>query len=135
MKNYYLSLVLTAFLLSICIFNVAIANSNTITSGEYEYIILENGTAEIVKCSSRDSVVTIPSELDGYTVSSLGDYAFDFCSMEAVDIPDSIVNVGANPFSCCTKLHTMRISQEQPYLALLDGVLFSKPDKRLIFLR
>ena len=42
------------------------------------------------------------------------------------------MSINSNPFECCSKLTDIQVSPDHPYLALIDGVLFSKPDKRLI---
>ena len=41
-------------------------------SGDYEYSVRNDGTAEITKYKGSDSNVTIPSTLDGKTVTSIG---------------------------------------------------------------
>ena len=72
--------------------------------------------------------VTIP---DG--VTAIGDQAFSGCSsLTIVTIPDSVTEMGANPFEECKKLMDIVVSPDHSYLAVIDGVLFSKPDKRLI---
>ena len=41
------------------------------TSGDFQYILLEDGTAEITKYSGKDVELVIPETLDGYRVSSV----------------------------------------------------------------
>ena len=51
------------------------------TSGNWEYIILEDNTAALTRCIEHGLVVEFPSEIDGYTVSQIGrsskDYGID----------------------------------------------------------
>ena len=47
--------------------------------GDYDYVILEDGTAEITGYSGYDENLTIPSQLDDIPVISIGDYAFQGC--------------------------------------------------------
>lgn len=122
----------------------------------WEYKVLDDGTAEIIGHKSKKvETVTIPTQLGGKTVSSLGedslssisfmkhvvipdsvttikDHAFSFNGLEDITIPDSVVYIGANPFFGCSDLTEIIVSRDHPYLATIDGVLFSKPDKRLV---
>ena len=103
------------------------------TSGDYQYILLEDGTAEIKKYSGKAETLEIPDQLDGHRVTGIGDDAFSYrSSLTSVTIPDSVTQVGINPFKNCDKLQTIRVSPDHPYLAVIDNALFSKPDKRLI---
>ena len=40
--------------------------------------------------------------------------------------------IKSNPFIRCIELKDFRVSDDHPYLKVLDGVLFSSPDKRII---
>ncbi len=102
-------------------------------SQEYVYTVLEDGTAKIIYCQCAEENILIPDTLDGIKVTSLGDGAFRICSlMKTVTIPDSVISVGINPFCLCENLTDIYVSPDHPYLATIDGVLFSKPDKCLI---
>lgn len=77
-------------------------------------------------CGSLTSVA-IPD-----SVTAIGDGAFFECrSLTSVTIPDSVTAIGANPFAACDKL-AVKVSPDHPSLAVIDGVLFSKADKRLV---
>ena len=130
MKKLLVLLALT--LLTLSLFALA-EEPETFTSGDFEYVLLPDGTAEITKYSGNAESLDIPSALDGYKVTSIGDHAFYYSySLTAVTIPDSVTAIGANPFMFCDKLKTISVSPEHPYLATIDGVLFSKPDRRLV---
>ena len=54
--------------------------------------------------------VTIPSQVNGYTVTSIGSYAFDSCSnLRSVNIPNSVTSIGNYAFSFCTDLRSITI--------------------------
>lgn len=85
------------------------------------------GDYAIDGCSDQ-SILTLPEGLQ-----SIGDYAFPkYEEITSITLPDSIREMGANPFISCDKLKDIRVSPDHPYLAVIDDVLFSKPDKRLI---
>jgi len=103
------------------------------TDGEYQYALLDDGTAEITKYSGKEKKLFIPVELGGKKVTSIGDRAFLSCdTLTFVSIPDSILYIGANPFCACSGLKTIFVSPENSYLAVIDGVLFNKANKTLI---
>ena len=147
-------------------------------SNYYKYIILEDGTAEIVYFFEEVIDLIIPEELDGIKVTSIGRKAFEYhhfstavipdtvtriecrafsgcTSMTSITIPDSVTSIGDSAFTFCdalteitipdsvsridgnpfSKMHAMKdihVSPDHPYLEVVDGVLFSKPDRRLI---
>ena len=43
----------------------------SVTSGDYEYRVLSDGTAEITKYRGSDDILVVPSKLDGIVVTSL----------------------------------------------------------------
>ena len=69
------------------------------TSGDYKYLVKENGTVEIAKYLGEAEELTIPSELDGYSVTSIGTYAFGKCSsLISVVIPESVEYISPSAF-------------------------------------
>ena len=113
--------------------NGAVAEDDALRSGDYQYRVLEDGTAEITHYFGRDSVVHIPETLDGKTVTSIRDVAFAWCSsLTTIELPDSVTSMGVNPFAGCKSLKNIQVSPEQPVFAVIDGVLFNKAEKSLI---
>lgn len=67
---------------------------------------LEDGTAELYGCSvyepyEDETDVTIPSELDGHTVTTIGRSAFYSTAVKSVTIPETVTSIGENAFSLC----------------------------------
>lgn len=105
-----------------------------VTSGVFVYIVRNDGTAEIVDRSGIIESLVIPEELDGHRVTRIGDMAFrQSRDLTSVTIPDSVTEIGDNPFYLCGSLAEIVISPDHPTLETVDGVLFSKPDRRLVF--
>lgn len=81
-------------------------------SCDFEYKVCDNGTAEITKYKGNGGIVTIPSIIDGYAVTSLGYLSFSYCTnLSSVYIPDSVINIGARAFYSCNNLATVHISK------------------------
>ena len=133
MQKRNLWAVLAAVLLMVLATNGAMADEDVFTSGDYQYCILEDGTAEITNYFGRDSVVSIPETLDGKTVTSIGESAFSGCrALTNIKLPDSVTSMGVNPFAGCGRLKNIQVSPEQPVFTVIDGVLFNKEEKSLI---
>ncbi len=102
-----LSTVLTALLLlSLCLTACAEETKpETFTSGDYTYILLENGAAKITGYSGKAENLTIPDQLDGHPVTAIGNSAFSSCSsLTSVSIPDSVTVIGKDAFYKCPDL-------------------------------
>ena len=89
------------------------------TYEDFEFEISDDGTAAITKYKGSDAEVTIPSEIDGKTVTSIGeetimyiggDYAFSCCeSLTSVTIPDSVTSICSYAFWDCKSLTSVTI--------------------------
>ena len=127
-------------------------------SGDFEYEVLseDEKTCVITNYYGNESNLDIPSELGGYTVTSIGDRAFLFCtSLESITIPDSVTSIGVTAFGYCTLLANVEIPKGVTsigYAAFLgctsltnidvsegntvysskNGILFDKAQKELL---
>ena len=69
----------------------------------------------------------------GEGLRRIGDLAFADCeALTRLSLPDSVQQVGINPFKGCENLVDLFVSPDHPCLATINGVLFSKQDKRLV---
>ena len=129
----------------------------TFSSGDYEYTLTDEGTVCITKYTGEAEDLLIPEEIDGKTVTAIGSIAFEKCKtllnvtipegvtsigggaflscyhLQSISFPDSLAEMGESPFYSCSDLTDLRFSPDHLYLEVVDGVLFSKPDHRLIF--
>ena len=100
--------------------------------GDYIFSILEDGTAEIYGYRGKGTAtVTVPTELRGYRVASIGKHAFSSSDVTEIVIPDSVTSIEGNPFASYGKLLHITFSPEHPVLEYRDGVLFDKAEHRL----
>lgn len=157
MKKMLLFLLTFALLLSQITATCAEEEPEVFTSGDFTYALLEDGSAKILKYPRTNTgSVVIPDALDGHTVTCIGNRAFMDCwnltditlpdtvtiiedkafsnciNLRSFTLPDSVVSVGINPFSGSIYMEEIIVSQDHPALAVVDGVLFSKEDQRLI---
>ena len=89
------------------------------TISPYEYDILDDGTVEITSYNGEDENVTIPSEIDGKKVTSIGYGAFkgEFnyeteqyeSNLISVTIPNSVTSIGNSAFCGCSSLTSITI--------------------------
>ena len=79
------------------------------TSGDWEYRLLADSTAEITGCKSSAVSVTIPQTLDGKKVTRLADALFAGSSIESVTIPQGIEAIGGSAFAGCEKLKSVSL--------------------------
>jgi len=79
-------------------------------SGQWEYV-LEDGSATIIGWVEEPSGdLRIPSELDGFPVTCIGDYAFYDCgSLEMVILPDGLLEICESAFEACASLTSIEI--------------------------
>ena len=70
------------------------------TCGDFEYILLEDGTAEITRYHGDAEALEIPAEMDGYLITAIGYHAFSWhSSLISISIPDSVIAIHNAAFS------------------------------------
>lgn len=75
------------------------------------YSIKDDGTAEITEWYVNEYNIYVPFEVDGYVVTSIGDFAFYGCDqLGMVHIPYSVTEIGACAFLSCTNMNSIVIS-------------------------
>ena len=114
--------ILLCLMLALCVPTVlAEETPEKFTSGDYVYILQDDGT----------TMITYPPELDGYTVTAIGEKAFASKSgIYSVILPDSVTFIGEDVFgegSDSLVLTVDRDSCARQY-AIDNGIEYTYPD-------
>ena len=110
MKKQKLRILSVIFALILIITSMPITVIAETTEDGFEYSIIDDGTAEITDYTGDATELNIPSEIDGYTVTSIGNQAFQDCAgLTNVNIPDSVTIIGDFAFFDCTGLTSVTI--------------------------
>ena len=112
--------------------------NNITTNALYDYVV-SNGNAILTQYKGSDTVVVVPSTIDGYTVIGistafvnnskitsitlpdtiriLNHYAFAFCTkLTNIELPDTLTYIGAFAFYSCTSLTEFTIPENVTYI-------------------
>lgn len=103
--------------------------------GEISYKI-EDGEAAVheVPNTSTTKEITIPDEYDGAPVTKISDFAaVNVENLEVINIGKNVKEIGNWAFENNQKLTAFNVSEENPYFCDVDGVLFTKDMKTLLF--
>ena len=115
--------------------------SSIVKGNEYCYVVLNDGTVKLLEYYGDTEELSFPETIDGHVVSAIGQYIiwgsgfknYDLLEkINKVKIPDCIKTIEKNPFARCSNLSIIEVSRDHETLVVLDGILYSKPDKRLI---
>lgn len=102
------------------------------TSGEFEYTVLDDGTAEITKYIGSNTTVKIPDVVEKYKVTSIKFTYELFPDVQELYIPytiEQIKNLNQNNyhgFENCYDLKEIVVDENNNNFTSKDGVLFNK---------
>ncbi len=115
MKKRFLSLFLVIMLVGGMFFNVDFVSkaAEVITTSDGWMYEVEEGAATVVGYEGSETDMVIPTEVDGYPVKTIGNYAFQWDeSITSLVIPSNINRIGYSAFEGCTKLVKVRVESE-----------------------
>ena len=93
----------------------------------YTYGVLEDGTIEILGYNGSGGNVVIPAEIDGMSVTGIGNDAFYYCTnLTSIIIPDSVKNISDSAFFGCTNLAEIKVATKNLNYVSVNGVLYNK---------
>lgn len=101
-------------LLSVCPV-VSFAEDDVLSYLTYE---INDGEVTITDCNtSIIGDVVIPDTIEGYPVTEIGEYAFEYCkSITSIVIPDNVVHIGSEAFSMCYAIESVKFSKNLIYI-------------------
>ena len=110
------------------------------TYGIYTYEVGTDNKVTITDCKeSAKGAITIPSEIDGKPVTSIGYKAFQDCTgLTSITIPNSVTSIenaslfGVSAFDGCSNLTSINVASGNNYYSGINGVLFNKKKTELI---
>ena len=79
-------------------------------------------TVTITKYTGKESTVILPSTINSWPVTKIGEAAFqDNTTITSVTIPDSVTEIGANAFAGCTNLTSVNYIGDWSKLTIQSG--------------
>ena len=89
---------------------------------DYTYNALDDGTIEITGYSGSAENIVIPAQIDGKSVTRIGNNAFEKSSAKEIVIPDSVTDIEQYAFEGCTSLSDITLPDSLTYI---DGFAFA----------
>ena len=135
MKKRVLSMLLTAVMLLtmgvIAPYSALADDVVTASSGwKYSVTTIDGKSSAMIKGYTKDmSTLNIPSKIDGYTVTKIGDYVFsEETSVLSITIPDTVTEIGAAAFRGCCNAKTINLGKSIKKLGMyaFAGTAISK---------
>ena len=82
-----------------------------VTSGDWKYEELGDGTIVITDYLGNAQVVNIPAEIDGYKVTEIGDSAFQYNNSDllVVSVPEGVTKIGSRAFGELSRLTSISL--------------------------
>lgn len=112
-KILSLTLVLCLFFGAVSVISASALPNNglefEIKSGDFWYNRLNDGTVEIAWYEGNNSTITVPAEIDGYTVSGIAPVAFGGQDATEVILPETITYIGNSAFRAMRQLKSIVI--------------------------
>lgn len=104
-------------------------------NNNFSYTVLEDGTVQITGYSGTGTVLEIPAEIDGYTVTRIKSVTASSLTAKTVVLPASIIAVGENnlpAFYSCTTIENFIVAEDNPAFCAIDGVLYNKAQTKIV---
>ncbi len=147
-------------------FSVTETESSDVSSGtnsdvaetpatDFDYGICD-GKVTIEGYHGSDTDIVIPSSIEEYPVTSIGNLAFEYCGgltsitipdgvtwigdrafyecsgLTSITIPDSVTSIGYGAFGHCSGLTSINVDGNNNYYSSQDGILFNKTKTEII---
>lgn len=80
-----------------------------LTEDGFRFEVMEDGTARITDYEGHGDTIVIPPMIGEYPVTAIGDGAFVGAGMTAIEIPETVISIGARIFAGNDNLETLNI--------------------------
>ncbi len=114
----------------------SVTEQPTASTEGLEYTLSNDGTYYTVTGigTATDTNIVIPSTYNNLPVTSIGDYAFRYCSsLTSITIPDSVIFIGNFAFHySCSSLTSIIVDENNSNYKSIDGNLYNKDGSTLI---
>lgn len=118
MKKFLIGVVLFISAVVLCTFTAGAE-----VYGDYEYIVIRDGTVKITGYTGSAAELEIPAEIDGKKVTVIGRSAFSECEeLTSVTIPEGVTIIGICAFYNCPSLQTLNIAKS---VRIIENAAFS----------
>ncbi len=121
-----------------------------------KYEVLADGTAAVIGVDESVTTCNIPAELDGHTVTAIGEAAFQYnkqltavtlpstvtaieseafencCNLTSINIPAAVTRIDPYAFIGTSSLTSIRIAPNHPFFAVNNDALIGKNEMTLI---
>lgn len=111
--------------------NVTVIEEGTFSSCRSLTSITIHGGVKSIGDYAFESCTSLSEIIISDGVERIGDYAFSECAMTEIKIPESVTEVGLNPFYCCDNLKKI-IPTGNSSLQEKDGIFIDKANQKLI---
>lgn len=89
---------------------VSAEEETTLVSGDFSYMILDDGTVCVTSYLGESTDVDIPAQIDGKNVSAIGAEIFWYNKeLTSVNLPETVEFIGARAFQGCTGLTEIKL--------------------------
>ena len=131
-------------------------DTDTQTDPNYEYTVNYDGSITITKYKGSSSVLNIPSEINGRSVTAIGEeaftenytitsvtvpdsvteinrFAFYKCyNLTSISLPQSTTEIGTGILSDCPSITKITVSEDNSALEVIDGILYNRTTSEVI---
>lgn len=121
---------------ALLIITISMCGCDKKAANKLKYSITDKNTIEITSYTDITTVtsIKIPDEIDGMPVTKVCDFGvFNAESLEKITIGKNVSEIGTWAFTNNQGLREFEVSPENEYFTAVDGILFTKDMKTLVF--